>query len=140
LPAAYSLHIEHTMQVRRHNRVLGALLVAALLGSSAAHGWLLVRCGMTLRTSCCCHKDAPPASSSALTQDLRQCCDSFAVPAPLAQKVEAGGPDSLAPMLVVAPGHCSGIALSSLEGPRPAAPVDPPPGPSLVLANCSLLI
>ena len=126
------------MRVRLHTNLIAILLAPALLASGAAQGLLSMRCE-TVRMSCCCPKAAPPASSATLAPDLSRCCEVTAVPAAPAQNTERSVAAVSAPTLVAAIGPAQG-ALPAVERIRPVPSLDPPPGPSLLLANCALLI
>ena len=127
------------MRARLHSKLIAALLAPLLLASGASQAMLLVRCGSTLRLSCCCPKQAPLAPSAALTGGMAQPCDRVAVPAAPAQEEGRLTPIGSAPVLLarLAPTNSAGGAAERLP---PIPRLDPPPGPSPVLANCALLI
>src|SRR5258708_5351108 len=88
------------MALRSHSKLLAALLLPAVLAMGAAQGLLFMRCGESVRMSCCCpHEDAPPPAA-ALTQAPKQCCDKLAVPNLPAQAHELATSPAPAPVLV----------------------------------------
>lgn len=125
-----------------HSKLIAALVASALLASGAAQGLLFSRCGSTLRMSCCCPKEAPPAPSSTLTQSARQSCGKkIDAPSAPAQNVERVVPIVSAPILVAALGTFTGVGpVVVVEHLQQVPRLDPPPGLSPVLANCALLI
>ena len=127
------------MRVRLHTNLIAILLAPALLASGAAQGLWFMRCGETVRMSCCCPKEATPASSATLAKDVSQCCETVAVPAAPVQNTERSVAAVSAPTLVAAIGPAQS-ALPAVERIRQVPSLDPPPGPSLLLANCALLI
>jgi hypothetical protein len=128
------------MRARLHIRLIGAFLLPALIASGAAQGMLLMRCGPAVRMSCCCPKEQAPAPVSTIKGEKLQCCDTVAIPAGPAQAAHEQAVSAVQPPTLVA---VAGVAtrfelLVDRVGRVPQ--LDPPPGPPLVLANCSLLI
>jgi len=130
------------MRGRLYARLIAVLLAPAVFASGAAQAQMLVRCGFEVRASCCCPKDVPvdPGPTMAAAAAAALCCDELAAPnAPASAVQDRAAPSAPAPVLVAIPGASVTVAppvVRDLHVPR----LDPPPGPSLVLANCALLI
>lgn len=128
------------MRARLHNRLIGALLVPALIASGAAQGMLLMRCGSATRMSCCCPKEQTPPPSSTIKGEKMRCCEIAAIPAGPAQAAhDQAAPTIQPPMLVAVVGAQPSFELV-VDPVRQIPRLDPPPARSLVLANCALLI
>lgn len=125
------------MRARLHSKLIAAMLAPVLLASSAAPV-SLVRCGPVLRMSCCCPAEAPGQTSSALTESPRQPCSILAVRSIPAQDLRAA-PTVSTPKLVAVGGPFASVWQPLVE-PARVRRVELPPGTSVVLANCSLLI
>jgi hypothetical protein len=127
------------MRASLPTRLVSALVVPALVASGAAQGMLLMRCGrVEARSSCCCPKSEVPAPSTTIAAGERQCCDAVAVPGLESATHERFVASPTAPALAaVAPASARELFV---ESPQRIPRLDPPPGPSPVLANCALLI
>ncbi len=129
------------MQMRAglHSKLIAALLAPALLASGATQGLLFMRCGSTVRVSCCCPKKAPAPAFGALTHGTGQACERIAVPSAPAQEVERVAPIGSAPILIAVRGPPTSARL--VVGQVGQVPrLDLWSGWSVVLANCSFLI
>jgi hypothetical protein len=126
------------MARRPAHRLLGLLLVPALLASTAAQGLLLFRCGPgAVRMSCCCpEKHAPPPAAELKAE----CCDKVAVPAADPRESPRQAPSAPEPQIALAPAlpSAESVDLQPARGFAPGA-LEPPPRPSPVLTNCSWL-
>ena len=127
------------MRVRLPSNLIAAVLAPALLASGTSQGLVLMRCGSTVRMSCCCPKEAPRAAFSTLTKGVLHSCDKIIVASVPAQNFERVIPIGSAPILVATPGPLTSVG-SVAEHLWQAPRLDSRPGPSLVLANCALLI
>jgi hypothetical protein len=127
------------MRARRLTKLIAVLLAPAMFVMGAAQGLFFVRCGSTMRMSCCCPEEGPPADAPSVVQS-QQCCAKLSIPAVPAQTTNSVASAAPAPTLIaaVAPLVCVEIVVERI---RPRAPhLDPPPIPSPVLANCAFLI
>ena len=124
------------MRSRFASRVLASLLVPALLASGAAQA-LAMRCDAAVM-SCCAKKSATPAS--AVTGPTHKCCPEASAPAGQEAAQKTAVPPPLAPVLVAVVGPVVRIAPRVAQERADVPALDPPEGPPLVLANCSLLI
>ena len=128
------------MRSRLQGRLVAALLAPALIASAAAQGLLLMRCGPAGRMSCCCPKTEAPPPAPTIAAEAARCCSTLAIPGAPSQATHENAVTSAPlPMLVAVAHEAPGLDLAvSRRGRAPS--LDPPPGPSPVLANCALLI
>jgi len=127
------------MQAGIHSKLIAALLAPVLLASGATQGLLFMRCGSTVRMSCCCPKEAPAPAFGALTHGTGEACGTIAIPSVPAQNVERLVPLDSPPILVAARNPFPSVWLVDEQVGR-APDNDSRPGWSRVLANCSFLI
>jgi hypothetical protein len=127
------------MWARLHIRLIGAFLLPALVASGAAQGMLLMRCGPAASMSCCCPKEQAPAPGSTIKGDSGECCNTVAIPAEPAQAAREQAVSAVQPPTLVALVGLSTM-VERIDRVLNVPPLDPPPGPPLVLANCALLI
>ena len=127
------------MTARLRSKLIAALLAPALLVSGAAQGLLFMRCGESVRMSCCCASEAPPEPSAAIDQAAPLCCSQLAVPTVPARSDNTGAPVGAAPTLLALLTPATTIGPTVERG-RVVPLLDPAPGPSLVLVHCAFLI
>ncbi len=125
--------------MRSHNKLFAALLLPAMLAMSAAQGLLFMRCGESVRMSCCCPPEDATPPAATWTQAPKQCCDKLAVPNVPAQAHELAASFSPAPVLVAVLG-AEQPALQQPQRVRDAPRLGLPPPESIVLTHCALLI
>lgn len=129
------------MRVRLPSKLIAALLAPALLASGATHGLSFLRCGSAVRISCCCPKEPLAASANRVTPGSQHCCNEIAAPSAPAQAITSATPVLSAPMFIARLGPSTSfrpVVEQVLQVPSRWPP--PPPSPSLILANCTLLI
>jgi hypothetical protein len=132
-------------------RFVALLLALALFAPGSAFGRVLYACSMSGKVSagrCCCHEaraDAAPGKARPVspskverpgcceTQDHRRAAVSAAT-SMIDLQVLAAAPTALLPAVEPAGG------VSNLLRPQPHAARGPPPGSSVYVVNCSLLI
>ena len=136
---AWRLHIGQPMRARPLTKLIAILLAPAMLVMGAAQGLLLVRCGSTVRMSCCCPKDSPTSDAPSMAPS-EECCARLSIPNVPAQTTNSVASAVPAPALIAAVAPMVSVDLV-VERIRPRTPhLDPPPIPSRVLANCAFLI
>ncbi|HUJ26354.1 MAG TPA: hypothetical protein VLW85_10065 [Myxococcales bacterium] len=118
-------------------RLVALALAPAVFASVATQGLLLLRCGESMRMSCCCPKDDPPAAPR-LSPDASRCCAEVQLPA--SQVATHSEPAALHAPVMVAAVAVAALPPKSLDVRPPARAPHPPGGPPIVLAHCSLLI
>src|SRR3954469_25139313 len=124
------------MRSRFASQVLATLLVPALFASGAAQA-LAVRCDASVM-SCCTKKTA--ASAATVTGQAHKCCPEASASATNEQAQKTATPPVPVPVLVAIAGPVIGVMPRVVQQRAEVPALDPPPGPPLVLANCSLLI
>ena len=128
------------MRARLHLRLIGALLVPALVASGAAQGMLLIRCGTTTRMSCCCPKEPPPPAGATVRAEKRQCCAVAAIPQGSKGAMRDQAVPAFDPPVLVAIAGQQAASGPFVDRAWPVPRLDPPLARSLALANCALLI
>ncbi len=124
------------MRSRFASQIVAALLVPALLASGAAQA-LVVRCDAAVM-SCCAKKTE--TSGSAVTGQRHECCPEASAPTQEQAAQKTAVPPAPVPVLVAIVGPAVSVTPPVVQERADVPSVDPPPGPKLVLANCSLLI
>ena len=124
------------MRWRFASQMVAALLVPALLASGAAQA-LVVRCDAAVM-SCCAKKTE--TSGSAVTGQRHKCCPEASAPTQQEAAQKTAVPPAPAPVLVAIAGPVVSITPRAVQERADVPALDPPEGPPLVLANCSLLI
>ena len=126
------------MRALPQTKLLAAFL-AALFVSGAGQTPPFMQCGPAARGSCCCPMESQAAPSSTVTRLVPQCCETLALPS-TPRRNTGGAVSSLSAPIRVAVLWASVAPRPAAEPGRPAPRLDPPQRPSLVLANCALLI
>jgi hypothetical protein len=129
------------MRHRLDGKLIAGLLAPAVLFSATAQGMLLMRCGEAVRVSCCCPKGEAHASATMAAASTASCCDTLSVPrAPAKPTPDRVATNAAPPALLLAAVLRPLPVVADVRGVLHVPRLDPPQGPSLVLANCALLI
>lgn len=129
------------MRNRLPSKVLCTVLATVVLVAGAAQGLMFMRCGaaVVMAASCCCHEGETTPLAAQVVPGAGDCCERVMVPAAQPQAERSSGAPvaaRIAVAIVAEPLPFIGALHRAPQAPR----LDPPPGPSPLLASCSLLI